>query len=69
MENRIAHIEFNIYADTENGGAALKKAICDFIAYHGNMGVKVTAEKVANAINHWQDNLFVKNKVTNYLRK
>lgn len=69
METRIAHIEFNIYADTESGGEALKKAVCDFIAYHGNMGVKVTAEKVANAINHWQDNLFVKNKITNYLMK
>lgn len=69
MEKGIAHIEFNIYSDTANGGELLRKAICDFITYHGNMGVKVTAEKIAYAIEHWQDNLLVKNKVTNYLKK
>lgn len=69
MRDKVVHVEFNIYANSESGGEALKKAICDFIAYHGQMGVKVTAEKIAYAINHWQDNFFVKNKVTNYLRQ
>lgn len=69
MGDKVVHVEFNIYADSESGGEALKRAICDFIAYHGQMGVKVTAEKIAYAINHWQDNFFVKNKVTNYLRQ
>lgn len=69
MNDKIVKIEFNIYANSEEEGQSLRKAICDFIDWHGQLGRKVTASKLADAINKWQDNVFVKNQIIDYFKK
>lgn len=68
MEDKIIKIEFNVWANDEAEGEMLKKAVCDFIAWHGQQGRKVTAKKLADAINNWQNNLFVRNQIINYFK-
>ena len=68
MNDKVVKIEFNIWANNEKEGAMLKKAICDFIEWHGQRGKKVSADKLANAINRWQDNMLVRNSIINYFK-
>lgn len=68
MDDKIIKIEFNIYANSDEEGQILKKAICDFIDWHGKLGRKVSAIKLADAINKWQENPFVKSKIIDYFK-
>ena len=68
MNDKVVKIEFNVWANSEEEGNELRKAICDFIAWHGERGVKVTASKMTEAIIRWQDNVFVKNSIINHFK-
>lgn len=68
MEDKVVKVEFNVWANDESEAETLKKAICGFINEHGNEGRKVTAVKLANAINKWKDNALVRNSIINYFR-
>lgn len=59
MDKEIVKIEFNVWGNTQEG-EELKKALCDFINIYGQMGIKVTASKMTEAINKWGNNMFVK---------
>lgn len=61
MEDKVVNISFNIWANGEEEAVELKKAICNFIDSYGKQGRKVTARKFTEAINNWQNNVFVKN--------
>ena len=69
MDDKIVKIEFNVWANSEEEGAQLRKEICDFIAFHGAQGRKVTAAKLIQAISRWQNNPIVKNSIINHFNK
>lgn len=66
MNDKIVNISFNVWANNEEEGARLKQAICDFIDWFGQKGIKVTASKLTNAIDNWQVNPLVRNRVINH---
>lgn len=63
MYDKVVTIKFNVWADSEQEGEDLKKAIADFIEWHGQRGRKVSAAKLTEAIIKWQDNILVKNSI------
>lgn len=66
MNDKIVNISFNVWANDESEGEALRKALCDFIDWFGQRGVKVTASKLTNAIDRWQVNPLVRNRIINH---
>ena len=66
MNDKIVNIYFNVWANDESEGEALRKALCDFIDWFGQRGVKVTASKLTNAIDRWQVNPLVRNRIINH---
>lgn len=68
MDDKVIKVEFNVWASSEEDGIALRKAIGEFIDWHGQQGRKVSARKLADAIGRWQENPFVRNHIINYFR-
>lgn len=68
MDDKIVKIEFNIWANNEEEGIALKKAICDFIDNQGKQGRKVSAGKLLQAIDKWQHKPFIVQTLNNYFK-
>ena len=66
MNDKIVNISFNVWANDESEGEALRKALCDFIDWFGQRGVKVTASKLTDAIDRWQVNPLVRNRIINH---
>ena len=66
MNDKIVNISFNIWANNEDEAKELRKSICDFIDWFGQRGVKVTASKLTNAIDRWQVNPLVRNRIINH---
>lgn len=63
MYDKVVKIEFNVWADSEQEGEELKKAICEFIDWHGQRGRKVSAPRLTEALKRWQNNIIVKNSI------
>ena len=63
MYDKVVKIEFNVWANDEQEGEELKKAICEFINWHGQQGRKVSAPRLTEAIKGWQNNIIVKNSI------
>lgn len=63
MYDKVVEIKFNVWADNEQEGEELKKAICEFIEWHGQRGRKVSAPRLTEAIKRWQDNILVRNSI------
>ncbi len=63
MYDKVVKIEFNIWANDEQEGEVLKKAICEFINWHGQQGRKVSAPRLTEALRNWQNNIIVKNSI------
>lgn len=63
MYDKVVKIEFNVWADSEQEGEELKKAIVDFINWQGQQGRKVSAPRLTEAIKKWQDNVLVRNSI------
>lgn len=60
-------LKFNIYAETAEEVEDAKKSIVDFINFHARQGRAVTAKKVADAVNRWDQNPIVMNRIIKYL--
>ena len=69
MNDKIVNISFNVWANNNEEAVELHKAICDFIDWFGQMGVKVSASKLTAGINNWQGNILVKNSVIKYFKQ
>ena len=59
-------VKFNIYAESQQEADMASQAIKAFISEHARQGRAVTANKVANAIGKWKDNVLVRNRIINY---
>lgn len=68
MNDKVVKIEFNVWANNENEAIELKKAICDFINWHGEHGIKVSASKLTEAVQKWQINPLVKRSIINHFK-
>ena len=68
MNDKIVNISFNVWAKSEEEGAALRKTICEFIDWFGQRGVKVSASKLNEAISRWQSNALVKNSIIKHFK-
>ena len=68
MNDKIANISFNVWANSEAEGIRLRKSICDFIEWFGQRGIKVSASKLDEAIGNWQKNALVKNSIIKHFR-
>lgn len=68
MNDKIVNISFNVWANDEREAEELNKAVCDFIDWFGQRGIKVTASKLSDAINRWQNNILVRNSVINHFK-
>ena len=66
MNDKVVNISFNVWANSEDEAKELRQSIYDFIDWFGQKGVKVTASKLTQAINNWQNNAIVKNSVIRY---
>lgn len=60
-------IKFNIYAESEDDAELARKAIVSFISENANEGRAVSASKIAKAISMWKSNIFIKNRIIEYL--
>ena len=63
MNDKIVNISFNVWANSEDEAKELKSAMCDFIDWFGQRGMKVSASKLTEAISKWQNNFIVKNSI------
>ena len=63
MNDKVVNISFNVWANDENEAQELKMAVCNFIDWFGQRGIKVSASKLTEAINNWQNNFIVKNSI------
>ena len=68
MNDKIVKMEFNIWANNDKDGEVLKHSICKFIDDLGQMGIKVSASKVSEAIDKWQSNILVKRSIINHFK-
>lgn len=68
MNDKVVKIEFNIWANSEDEGKQLTDAICGFVDGIGQMGIKVSASKVIDAISRWQSNPLVKRSIINHFK-
>lgn len=59
MDKEIARVEFKVWGNAQEG-EELRQTICGFINAYGQMGIKVTAPKLTEAIRKWGNNIFVK---------
>ena len=66
MNDKIVNISFNVWANNEDEAKELHDAICRFIDWFGQRGIKVCANKMTQAINNWQNNAIVKNSIIRY---
>ena len=69
MNDKIVNISFNVWANSEEEGATLRKSICEFIDWFGQRGVKVSASKLNEAISKWQSNILVKNSIIKHFNQ
>ena len=68
MNDKIVNISFNVWANSDEEGARLRKSICDFIDWFGQRGIKVSASKLDEAISNWQKNALVKNSIIKHFK-
>lgn len=54
-------IQFNAYANSQEEADKASKAIADFVDQMARQGVAVTADKMAEAVSVWGNNIMVKN--------
>lgn len=66
MNDKIVKIEFNVFANSEAEGEELSKLIKEFINNQCRKGCKVSAQKIIEAINKWQNKPFVIQTIDNY---
>lgn len=68
MNDEITKIDFNIWANSVEEGAEVKQTICDFIAWHGERGIKITAEKILAAFRKWERMPIAQKMIMNHFR-
>lgn len=61
-------IQFNIYAESAEEAEEARMAIIAFIGYHASQCRAVTARKVAQALNNWDKNPIVRNRINEYFK-
>lgn len=54
-------VRFNVYAENQAQADAASAAIKGFISAKARQGIAVTADKLTQAVEKWQDNYFVNN--------
>lgn len=59
-------ISFEIYAYDEKEAEDARQAIIAFISEHARQGRAVTARKVAQAVERWDSNPFVRSQIISY---
>ena len=60
-------IKFNIYANSQEEADKAREAIIGFIGQNARCGRAVTAMKIADAVNRWDENPIVMNRIVKYL--
>lgn len=68
MDEQVLKIEFNLWATNEEEIIELRKEICAFIDFHGQLGHKVSARKLTEALRRWQSNPLVKQSIINHFK-
>lgn len=68
MNDKVVNISVNVWANNEEEGKELTKTLCDFVDGLGQMGVKVSASKVTEAIKKWKSNPLVKHGIINHFK-
>lgn len=66
MNDKVVKIEFNIFANSELEAEELIRLIKDFINKQCVEGRKISASKLIDAINKWQNKPFIINAINNY---
>lgn len=61
-------IKFNVFASSQEEADKAAEAIRRFVDDKARLGIPVTAEKIAVAVDNWKDNYFV-NRYFGYGRK
>lgn len=61
-------IHFNIYAESAEEAEQCRAAIVSFIGLHASQCRAVTAKKVADAIQNWDKNPIVRNRIIQYFK-
>ena len=66
MNDKVVKIEFNIFANSELEAEELTRLIKNFINQQCVEGRKISASKLIDAINKWQNKPFIINAINNY---
>ena len=66
MNDKVVRIEFNIFANSELEAEELTRLIKDFINKQCVEGRKISASKLIDAINKWQNKPFIINAINDY---
>lgn len=68
MADKIVTIQFKVWADDEHEATILSQAMGTFVDELGQMGKKVTAAKLTEAMSKWKDNLLVRQAILNHFK-
>ena len=66
MNDKVVRIEFNIFANSDTEAEELTRLIKDFINKQCMEGGKISAQKLIDAINKWQNKPVIINAINNY---
>lgn len=66
MNDKVVRIEFNIFANSDEEAEELTKLIKEFVNKQCMEGRKISADKLIQAINKWQNKPFIINAINNY---
>lgn len=64
--DQVKNISFNIFARDEDEARNGEQAIKDFIALMCSKGVKVTGDKIAEAVKRLNKNTFILNEIVKF---
>lgn len=59
-------ITFNVYAHDEQEVEVLRFVMTEFIRHHAEQGRAVSAEKLTKALQNWDKNPVIKNRIIEY---
>ena len=66
---KLHKVEIQLYADNEEQALQASTALNEFVGQMLGMGRAVTAPKIVDAMNKWQDNSLVRSRIMNHFPK
>lgn len=66
---QVFDITLPVYAETKEEAVMAQEALFEFISEYRKTGIAVTGKKITCAVKDFQNNIFLKAQISNYLTK